>query len=436
MLLCASMLFAAGCGAASMAAPAEAQAATLKPLSADPIPAVPEPKAKATGLGAPSYIDPVYGTAVYKATDATDFAGATRVRHDYSRRQAFNADNTRYIGATSNGYWVLYDASSFRLLPRSGQDGALRGMAGDAEPIWHPTDPRILFYAQEMVWYAKDVETDRDEVMADFRGRVPWPQATHVWTKAEGTSSADGRYWAFMVTSYSDAKKENTIHGLITYDREQDRIVGQLDASAFGRHFPDHISISPSGRWAVPSWAHDRALGTRAYPLDFSSSRQLHTMSEHSDLAFGPNGEDMYVFADYDSGAIRAMDIATGRSFDMMSLYPRNGTGYAAHISGQAFGRPGWIVVSTYADNTRYGSVAPDTTLEPMYRKIMLLELKRGGRQLAVAHTRTAGNYGGYFGEPQATISRDGSRIMFASNFDDGGEPSSYMVLVPPSAFR
>jgi hypothetical protein len=71
-----------------------------------------------------------------------------------------------------------------------------------------------------------------------------------------------------------------------------------------------------------------------------------------------------------------------------------------------------------------------------MHRKVMLLELKPGGRKLSVAHTRAAANFGGYFGEPQATISRDGSRILFATNFDDGGPPSSFMVLVPAGVYR
>jgi hypothetical protein len=66
----------------------------------------------------------------------------------------------------------------------------------------------------------------------------------------------------------------------------------------------------------------------------------------------------------------------------------------------------------------------------------MLVELRPNGRQYSVTHTRTAANDGGYFGEPQATVSRDGSRIMFASNFNDGGVPSSYMVTLPSWVFN
>jgi len=406
---------------------------SLQALSADTIPLVSKPGVKATSLSNPSYIDPVYGTRIYRITAATDFPDATFVRHDYSRRQAFNADNSRFIATASNGNWLLYDANTFQMLPRTGGNGALRGPAGDCEMIWHPTDPKKLWYmsGNGLIWYEKDVETDQDTVLVDFTGRLPWSQATTVWTKSEGTSSADGRYWAFMATTYDSVNQTNTIYGLFTWDRQQDKIIGTYDAANFGGAFPDHISIAPSGKYAVPSWAYIPTLGTRAFPLDFSSSIQLHTQSEHSDLAIGPNGEDYYVLTDYDSGKIRAVDIATGASFDLMALYPASGESYAAHISGKAYDRPGWVLISTYADAADYGSTAPAPTLRPMYRKIMLVELKPGGRQLNVAHTRTADNYGGYWGEPQATINRDGSRIIFASNFNDGNPPDDYMIGLP-----
>jgi hypothetical protein len=411
----------------------------LKLLAADPIASVPQPAQKSAGLHDPSYVDPAYGTQVYRVTHPSDYPGASFVRHDYSRRQAFNADNTRFIAQTSNGYWLLYDARTFTVLRRGGPSGALSDMTGEAEPIWHPSDPRKLWYTANgggLVWMEKDVESDFNAVMADFRRRLPWAGATSVWTKGEGTSSADGRYFAFMATAYDPGKKQVTIFGLFSYDRLQDRILGRLDAAAFGHAMPDHISISPSGRFVVPSWAYLPQLGTRAYPLDFSTSRMLQPDSEHSDLAIGSAGEDLYVATSYKDGILFAQDIASGRRFTLLDLYPRRGSAIGAlHVSGKAYGRPGWAMVSTYGDSAQHGKVTPDPQLHAAMRKLMLLELKPGGRQYSVAHTRTGARYGGYFGEPQATISRDGSRVLFASNFDDGGAPSSHLVLLPPSVY-
>ncbi|MGE0487556.1 MAG: hypothetical protein AB7Q81_25670 [Gammaproteobacteria bacterium] len=421
------------------AAGAGATTPRLPPIGSDPIAPIPRPGSKSPGLSAPSYIDPFHRTPVFRITSAEDMPDASFVRHDYSRRQAFNGDNSRFVAKSSNGYWLLYDGATFLVLRRGGHGGSLRGMAGDAEAIWHPTDPRKLCYtgnSGSLVWYEKDVESDHDTVMVDFRGRLPWPKATAVWTKGEGVPSANGRFWGLMATSYDESTKKVSIHGLLCYDRQEDRIVGTLDAARFDHAMPDHVSMSPSGRWVVPSWAFIKRLGTRAYTPDFSTSVQLHSQSEHSDLAIGPDGDDMYVVADYDSGQIRAVRLATAASFDLMPLYPARGSSYAAHISGKAYDRPGWVVVSTYADSAGHGKLQPDPVLQPMHRRVMLVELRRGGRQLGIAHTRTGARYGGYQGEPQATISRDGSRVVFASNFDDGGGPNSYLVTVPGWAER
>ena len=62
-----------------------------------------------------------------------------------------------------------------------------------------------------------------------------------------------------------------------------------------------------------------------------------------------------------------------------------------------------------------------------------LLELVPGGRALNVAHIRANGEQvegDTYFLEPQASVSRDLSRIIFATNFG-GGEINSYVVGLP-----
>ncbi|MDO4784545.1 MAG: hypothetical protein Q3997_05620 [Propionibacteriaceae bacterium] len=400
----------------------------LTPLSADPIPEAarpPRPSGLDTGI-----TDPAYGTRLYRATDAADGMGG-RMRHDYSRRQAFNADNSRYLAQDGAGRWYLYDARTFaklRVLPE---------LVGDCEPIWHPRHPSELYFTARnggLLWWLYDVEDGSTRVAADFTGATPWPRATSLWTKGEGGTSADGRYLALMATSYDDAAQRNTVHGLVLADLRDGRIVGTLDASAFPvpGAVPDHIGTSPSGRHAVVSWLGSQG-GTHAYSPDFTASRQLTAGSEHSDLAIGPNGEDYLVYADYGAGQIVAINADNGERVDLHPLYPAPGEAYALHISGQAFDRPGWVVVSTYADSADHGSTRPAPSPRPEYRKVWLLELKPSGRKLNVAHVR--GNDHGlsgdaYFLEPQASASRDLSRIIFATNFG-GGDIESYIVGLP-----
>lgn len=404
----------------------------LTPLSADNIADLPKPD-RATGPDS-GLVDPAYGTRVYRATGADEGEGG-RIRHEYSRRQAFNADKSRYLAQDATGHWHLYDGNTFTHLT------ALKGLAGDCEPLWHPSDPNTFYYTSingGRVWWTYNVSTGESAEFFDFTNKTPWPQATSFWTKGEGTLSADGRYLSLMATAYNVQTQQNTIYGLLTLDLRAKAIVGTLDAAKFPvpHAFPDHISTSASGNYAVPSWLREHG-GTWAYSRDFSQSWQLTAGSEHSDLAFGPNLEDYLVYADYNRGAIVAVNVETRKGIDLHALYPASGEAYAVHISGQAFDRPGWVVISTYADNADYGQASPAPTLRPEYRKVWLQELAPEGRSLNVAHVRANWNDvqgDAYFLEPQASASRDLSRIIFASNYG-GGAVESYVVSLPESVF-
>ncbi len=400
----------------------------LSPLSADSIETLSRPE-RAAGMS-DAVIDPAYSTRLYRATAVAE-GGGGHLRHEYSRRQAFNADNSRYLAQDGAGAWHLYNASDWAHLRR------LSDLVGDCEPLWHPTQPSRLYFTERnggLVWWLLDVESETKEQAFDFTGQTPWPQATAFWTKGEGTLSADGKILGLMATSYDAGAQRNTCHGLITLDLESKAIIGTLEATGFPvpGAFPDHISTAPSGNYVVSSWLAGEG-GTVAYGPDLKQPRQLIDASEHSDLAFGPDGKDLLVVADYAKGQIAAIDIATGERNDLHTLYPADGEAYATHISGQAFDVPGWAVISTYGDTASHGSQSPAQTLRPEYRKVWLLELVPGGRALNVAHIRANGEQvegDTYFLEPQASVSRDLSRIIVATNFG-GGEINSYVVGLP-----
>lgn len=394
----------------------------LTPLSADPITPVPRPElARSLEDG---FIDPAYGTRIYRATTIDPGTG-NRLRHHYSRSQAFNADNSRFLAVAENGFWSLHDSATFeklKVLPR---------MAGSCDPLWDPKDPtRYIHTGRDggMQWWDQD-----GNVVFDFTGRTPWPEATSFWTRHEGTRSADGRILSLMATHYDQTSKGTTCYGIITVDLSTGTILGTLDASRFPSPgaLPDHVSTSPSGRYAVVSWDHDTG-GTIAYTVDFSSSRTLLGTTEHSDLAIGANGHDLYVVAAYGEDAIISVDLETGERTTLHTLYPAPGEAYSCHISTQCFDRPGWAVISTYGESAGNNS-KPVTQLRPEYRKVWLLELKPNGRALNVAHIHNQSRTGQskeYFLEPQATVSRDLSHIMVAEYFD-GDEVNSYLIGLP-----
>lgn len=374
------------------------------------LPSVPLP---ARGV---AFADPVHGSCVVRATDREVDGGKGFMRNDYSRRQAFNADSTRYIASAEDGYWHLYDGASARHL------GRLSGPAGDAEPQWHPSNAALLIYLPNngvgMTMHELNVETGGSRVIADFHRRITqlWPDAQSVWTKSEGSPSADHRYWAFQV----DSTKWQGL-GLITYDLQEDRIIATYDLRKNGKGRPDHLSMSPSGQYAVVSWDD----GVVAFTRDFSQSRLVQRKGEHSDIALAANGDDVYVAVDYQGsgGQVFMINLKSGERTDLFPSYLA-GTATAMHFSGKAFKRPGWVLMSTYADYGRGGQ-------QWLHRKIFAVELKANPAILNLAHHQS--RHTKYFTEPQASVNRDFTRVLFSSNWGVAGESAvdAYLLVLP-----
>jgi|GEM_PF-3064774 len=361
------------------------------------------------------FIDAVHGTTIQRISeDATNWR-----RHEYSRRPAFNADSSRIIMRSSGGFWHLYRIVSNAVVYEQALPSPM------TEPNWHPSDP-------DRYWYFEDdgegrnimefnIRTQRSRVVVDFRNRLPWQNVGRVWTRWEGRPSDSGRIWCLMAET-SDFRAL----GLFSYDMTADRILGSMDLAVE----PDHVGTSASGRYCVPSSGASEG-GTRAWTLDFSRFQQLNNGSEHSDVALDSNGRDVLVLADYASGWIRMADMATGRSTPLIPLYQPQGSTYSVHISGLATDSPGYAVVSTYNSELNYNSVDADYGDMWGHDRLSVVELKADPTIFNVAYMRNG--RGDYWSEPQATVNRDLSRIIFASTWGSNSDSNSrsYMVTLP-----
>src|SRR5690606_1496584 len=159
--------------------------------------------------------------------------------------------------------------------------------------------------------------TDEVRVVADLRSvngiagypgktsiREIWPDAARAWTRWEASPSVDGRYRGFMVQTSSQAGL-----GLVTYDSKTATITGvsDYDRDGGGVSQPDHVSMSPSGDYIVPSWAaptcpsmsqlgkRNAPCGLMAFSRDFSRAVGLTAASPHSDIGIDANGRDVMV---------------------------------------------------------------------------------------------------------------------------------------------
>ena len=385
---------------------------------------VPDRSIPATGVAAQ---EPVYNTCQVRVThNGQNSASEKRHRSDYSRRQAFNADSSKFLMYASDGYWHLYDAHTAKY------EKVLNGPAGDAEPQWHPTNPNILYFVPNnglgMTINELNVASGQRRVVGDLGARLKsfWPNAATAWTKSEGAPSKDGRYWCLMV--------DNTAWqgvGVVTWDMKEDRIIGHMNLDSR----PDHVSMSPSGNYCVVSWAYN-GMGTRAYTRDFTSPHnpavssqpyvQLHTESEHSDLALNKQGEDVYVAVDYQSstGDVFMVNLKSGKRTSLFPTYGA-GTATALHISGKAYDKPGWALVSTYAEHNASNPSASirNTSLQQWFhRKVFAVSLEENPQIRPLAHAdstaRSEWAEDAYWAEPQATVNRDFTRVLFNTNLN------------------
>jgi len=386
--------------------------------TATPIPPLIEPPA------GQRFADPTFGSCLTRLTDHATQPPRRFARNAYSRRQSFNADDTRVLIMGGNGGWHLYDPATVRPV------ATLAGLAGDIEPHWHPDLPDRLFHLGEdgagMRLFERDLITDRSRTLADLGARLQdrWPRAAIASTRSEGAPSRDTRHWAWLVESADQQPL-----GLVVWDRERDAIVATRDIDAQIGNDIDWVSMSPSGQFVVVA-GQTRTL---AFDRELRLHGTLHESVEHADLALDARGRDVYVSVDFASsrGWLFMVDIATLTRTNLVSTYNRRRRPIAytsLHVSGKAYERPGWALVSTYRTRSE--------RIEWFQDKVMLVELVASPRIVRLADHRSA--HAGYWTEPHAGSNRDLSRVLFNSNWGSGStdDVDTWHIDVPTSAFE
>ncbi len=423
--------------------------------------------AKTTNILTGGYRDSQFDTEIRRLTDLTEIPGGSPIyiRHEYARRQVWNADSTKYIAITSQSWWYLYDADTTQRL-NGGRTQAGAGnqavsfLAGQCEPIWHPTDPNKLWYYEGLTWYELTFTTwgqaPTRTVLFDLTAKLaalgsPWNTAEAAWFQFEGRPSYDGRWWGLAIERNLAGPPVNI--GLIMFDRQTDTITG---AVLTGGNRPNWNSTSPLGNYVMASWygtaasslAEEQARGvTNAqgvwlFNRDGSVARVLSVLGEHSDMLLDKDGNEVYCSISYRGFADelpndgiyfrRLNDGVAWMSPIMVGLGESNPTGAYAqggfHASGCASARPGWAVISTYYRANSVGVysgmvfVVEATPTSPRFYRL--------AHTHCVDENKDTGN--AYFNEAHGTPNNDLTRIAFASDFGNNAVPyESYQICLP-----
>jgi hypothetical protein len=375
------------------------------------------------------YTDPVFGTCIIRVTDnssdVTSSEGFIGLKNEYSRVQSFNADGSRLLARGTNGSWFLYDATT--LLP-------LMELPLEMDPRWDAKSPDLIYYSSGTRLQSYNITSNSVSMVHDFSNDLPGEKPELVWTRYEGSPSADGRYWGLMV---EDANWLTTDYFI--YDLKEDTVISMQNISALPEEAReiDSVTISPFGNYYLVY--HDKycdtgTLGSTGNPCglmvfdrNLENSRGLLRVIGHSDLALDENEREVLVFQDIDADSISMLDIETGKVTPLLNIdFSKISVGL--HFSGRAFLRPGWAVISTYTSQTE--------TITWMDNQVFLIELKPNGKVIRLAFTRSIVDESqehDYWAEPQASANADLSRVVFTSNWGRSGteEVNMYLIEVP-----
>ncbi len=388
-------------------------------------PAVPRPP-----YGAPM-MDPTFHTLVRRIAGnvGTALGGGVAgswgrdARHHYSKDQPWNSDGTLLALQNSGSPSQVYlDGRTYTV--KLGKCSSYS--VGDDR--WHPSkahpDERINVNGSELMWY--------DVVRCVKTRSWTLPFAVDYFGPSEGNPSNDGRYAALTDGTRMFVVDMDPQPPLAPYPAQRIGPAVSIASCGLADCSVDWVSVSASGKYVVVSYNgdHPRVFdldpGTLALTPRVMPASETHCSGApgrgyiydlgHADLAVNPfdNNEDVLVGQEHCGNRGRVVGGKVMGSVVMVRL--RDGAvtpltdptneAYAHHISARNYDRPGWVYVG-YHDEP--GKKYSD--------EIVAVKLDGSKSVQRFAHKHSA--YSGcYRCESHAVPSRDGRRVLFASNWD------------------
>lgn len=355
-------------------------------------------------------IEPTFNTTITRITDQAGLGlQAQHLRHGYAKEQVWNADGSRMLLKYSSFPNALIDGNTYEFV-----DWVHTPSQGN----WSHTNPKLIYGTSGILtqnyqggnyglnsFVSVDVTTDQWTLIRKFTSCDSITVGD-----GEGNLSNDDRYVALMCRQGANAS-------VIIFDIPNNLIVSTMALPAN----PDWVSMSQSGEYVVINWnpsvGTSRYQGVEVFDRSMNFLRQISTFGGHGDLGYDTNGHEVFVHQatsgygspDEGIGSYRldggGMTIVLNRS-----THPIGG----AHISCRNTLRPGWCYVS---DNDDVG-----TSFKFERNEVFALKLDGSETIERFAHSRTSGaSVTGYEGQLMASPNRNGTKVVFASDWLEGG---------------
>jgi hypothetical protein len=342
-----------------------------------------------------SYVDPVFGTTITRLTDALHTLDASNVGYltwiedEYSTANPFNSNMTRFL-LLFQSYFGMYDGQGNYISPLPFAVSAL------TEPRWSRTNPNLLYFHNTNQLKQLDVSTMTITVVHTFS------EYTAISGKGQMDISLDGDHFVllgdgeymFTYQISTDTKSPVFDTGLVSYS----------------------VLYMGANNMVTVSWAQagtTRFTGVELFDVNMNFLRQLTHAAGHMHMGVDINGEPILIWNNSadplpvcGQNAVVKVRLEDGLQTCLLSL----DFSLAMHISAAD---NTWAFVETYVPS----DVNPASPAWVPYTN-EVLQIKLDGSQVRrLAHHRSR-PFDTYVYEPKVSSSRDGSMIVYGSNFD------------------
>lgn len=396
----------------------------------DPYQVFAEPNLVRPGSGE-YFTDPVFGTTIRRLSGRTN----GYERHEYSQLQAYNSDHSKVLLNSSSLGYIVRDTESLEVIFT---------LPGDINaPRWWPKHPnRVIYFDSNDVGSgnrlvridSSNILTGERETIATLPDRFDRVAGAISWEEL----SRDGRW----ITAYLYNTDGNMT--FLAYDLENKQVGAEITlsgdlyggaCSASGAG-PNWLAPSPLGNYLVIQWNGDgrrgdspRCTGVEAYDIE-SGEYVGHVGSHrhHSDMGLDHHGREIYVTDYFGQNDLLTTTLFPGSpnfedSYDKVIL--DSAWFHLNHMSCQ--GPAGVCVITASGDRGQPFDgeiylVYTDGFAED-WGKNDLARVRR------LAHHRSSSC--DYRAQPQASMSEDGSFVIYGSDFGNcGGGADAYAIYL------
>ncbi len=381
--------------------------------------------------------DSNFNTLITQATDRG------KIRHEYSRFDPFNSDQSMILLLNiDKGDNTVFKTDK---MPYEKTENKVM-MVDISEPRWDPDDPEVLWGLNELKIIRLNVETKERQVVKDFSEdeiiKSIIDEQTDIDTitmKDEGESSQDKRFWALALQC---SREDQRIRYVFCWDGMLDKTLGFYEVPS-GQAEIDWVGMSAKGTFVIigSDEGEGKHAGLTIANRQLTEFHKLANATAHSDVGLDIEGNEVIVMKnnktdyidliplDFETEPVSNLeDYETSTIRRLIRLFydseSKNGFNSGVHISCNF---SGYCVVSTYIEP----GVIEQNWLD---RSIVLARLdsaKPSVFYLAKVYNTTQE----YWEETQATITNDGSKVMWTSNWnqDVGQEKVFELQLDMPS---